>query len=195
MGVIALHDTRYLRDVDAVFAAAQAAGHVGVDLHNHPAGLFTHGPQMRGAGSKVEVTVGVHGGYLEHRHIYGVRAFPVITGQLRVADGAVERKPLCNGFALNAAHVPAVPGHMGSRVRDLENLGHPHQDAAMEIDPFQLGQALGQGCIHRHRGVGGPAVAHPIAALHQGGSLGCGHLLVCIQCLEVHYKPSSPIII
>ena len=133
----------------------------------------------------------VHGRDLEHCHIHGVLAVAVVTGQLRITDGGVEGEALRNGLALNAAHVPAVPGHVGSRVIDLEDLRHPHQDAAPEVDPFQLRQTLCQLGIHGHRGVHSPAVVHPVAAFDQSGSLRSSHKLLCVQFLAIHYKPSS----
>ena len=146
---------------------------------------------MRSAGTEVEVAVLVHGGHLKYCHIHGVAALAVVAGQLRVADGGVEGETLRNGLALNATHVPAVPGHVGSRVVDLEDLRHPHQDAAPEVDPFQLRQAFCQLGVHGHRGVHSPAVIHPVAAFDQSGSLRSSHKLLCVQFLAIHYKPSS----
>ena len=190
----ALHDTGHLRDVHPVLGAAQAAGHVGVDLDDDLFGLFADGAQMRSTGAEVEVAMLVHGRDLEHCHIHGVLAVAVVTGQLRITDGGVEGEALRNGLALNAAHVPAVPGHVGSRVVDLEDLRHPHQDAAAEIDVLQLRQTLCDGSIDCHRGVHSPAVVHPIAALDQGSGLIGSHLFLRIQFRIIHYKPSSPII-
>ena len=148
---------------------------------------------MGGAGAEVEVTVLIHGGHLEHGHIYGVRALTVVAGQLGITDGGIEGEALRNGLALNAAHMPAVPGHVGSGVVDLEDLRHPHQDAAAEIDVFQFGQALGKGGVHGHGGVDAPAVIHPVAAFDQRSSLLGSHLFLGIHFHEIHYKPSSPL--
>ena len=89
--------------------------------------------------------------------------------------------------------MPAVPGHVGSGVVDLEDLRHPHQDAAAEIDVLQFGQALGKGGVHGHGGVDAPAVIHPVAALDQRSSLLGSHLFLGIHFHEIHYKPSSPL--
>ena len=139
---------------------------------------------MRSAGTEVEVAMLVHGGHLKYCHIHGVIALAVVAGQLRVADGGVEGEALRNGLALNAAHVPAVPGHVGSGVVDLEDLRHPHQDAAAEVDILQLGQTLCNGSVHCN-------VIHPVAAFDQSGSLRSSHKLLCVQFLAIHYKPSS----
>ncbi len=192
-GICALHDAAYLRNVYAVLHAAKAARHIGVDLHDDLLGLFAHSTQMRSAGTEVEVAMLVHGGHLKYCHIHGVIALAVVAGQLRVADGGVEGEALRNGLALNAAHVPAVPGHVGSGVVDLEDLRHPHQDAAAEIDVLQFGQALGKGGVHSHGGVDAPAVIHPVAALDQRSSLLGSHLFLGIHFHEIHYKPSSPL--
>ena len=101
-----------------------------VALHDDLPGLLTDGTQMGSAGAEVEVAVLVHRCHLEDSDVQRVGTLAVVAGQLRIADGGVEREALCDGFALNAAHVPAVPGHVGSGVVDLENLRHPHQDAA-----------------------------------------------------------------
>ena len=175
----------------AVLHAAQAAGHVLIDLHDDLFGLFAHGTQMGSAGAEVEVTVLIHGGHLEHGHIDGVRALTVVAGQLGITDGGVEGEALGNGLALNAAHVPAVPGHVGSGILDLEDGGHPHQDAAAEVDILQLGQTLCNGSVHCNGGVHSPAVIHPVAAFDQRGSLVSCHFLLRIQFRKIHYKPSS----
>ena len=189
--IAALHDAGDLRDVHAVLHAAQAPGHVGVDFHDDLFCLLAHGTQMGGAGTKVEVTVGVHGGHLKNGDVHRICAFPVVAGQLGVADGGVEGKALSDRLALNAAHMPAVPGHVGSGVLNLEDLRHPHQDAAPEVDPFQLRQPLCQLGIHRHRGVYRPAVVHPVTALDQSSSFGSRHAFLRIQIHKIHYKPSS----
>ena len=192
--VLAFHDAGDLRNVDAVLHAAKAAGHVLVDLNDDLLGFFAHSTQMRCTGAEVEVAVLVHGGHLEHRHIQRIRAFAVVAGQLGITDGGVEGEALCNGLALNAAHMPAVPCHVCSGIVDLEDRGHPHQDAAAEVDTFQLRQTLCNLGIHRHRGVHSPAVIHPVTAFDQCGSLSGGHFLLSIQFRKIHYKPSSPII-
>ena len=189
--VAALHNTGNLGDVHPVLGAAQAFGHVPVDLNDDFLGLIADGTQVGSTGAKVEIAVLVHGGHLEHRHIHGVRAVAIVAGQFRVADGGVEGEALGNGLALNAAHVPAVPGHVGSGILDLEDSGHPHQDAAAEVDILQLGQTLCNGSVHRYGGVHGPAVIHPVAAFDQRGSLVSCHFLLRIQFRKIHYKPSS----
>ena len=192
--VLAFHDAGDLRNVDAVLHAAKAARHIGVDLYDDLLGLFAHSTQMRSAGTEVEVAVLVHGGHLKYCYIHGVAALAVVAGQLRIADGGVEGETLRNGLALNATHVPAVPGHVGSGVVDLEDLRHPHQDAAPEVDSFQLRQAFCQLGVHGHRGVHSPAIVHPVTAFDQCGSLSGGHFFLSVQFRKIHYKPSSPII-
>ena len=192
--ILAFHDAGDLRNVDAVLHAAKAAGHVLVDLNNDLLGFFAYSAQMRCTGAEVEIAVLVHGGYLEHGHIQRVRALTVVAGQLGITDGGVKGEPLCNGLALNAAHVPAVPGHVCGGVVDLEDRGHPHQDAAAEVDALQLRQTLCKLGIHRHGGVHCPAVVHPVTAFDQCGSLSGGHFFLSIQFRKIHYKPSSPII-
>ena len=189
--VAALHNTGNLGDVHPVLGAAQAFGHVPIDLNDDLFGLIADGTQVGSTGAKVKIAVLVHGGHLEHRHIHGVRAVAIVAGQFRVADGGVEGEALGNGLALNAAHVPAVPGHVGSGILDLEDGGHPHQDAAAEVDILQLGQTLCNGSVHCNGGVHSPAVIHPVAAFDQRGSLVSCHFLLRIQFRKIHYKPSS----
>ena len=191
--IVALHDAGDLGDMDTVFHTTEAAGHIGVDFDDDLLGLLADSAQMRSAGAEVEVAVLVHRSHLEDGDVQRVGTLAVVAGQLRIADGGVEREALCDGFALNAAHVPAVPGHVGSGVVDLEDRGHPHQDAAAEVDTFQLRQTLCDLGIHRHRGVHSPAVIHPVAALDQRSSLLGSHLFLGIHFHEIHYKPSSPL--
>ena len=67
--VVALHNTGNLGDVHPVLGAAQASGHVPVDLNDDLLGLLADGTQVGSTGTKVEVAVLVHGSHLEHRHI------------------------------------------------------------------------------------------------------------------------------
>ena len=187
-GIVALHNGSDLVNVDAVLEAAQAAGHVLVHFHNDLLGLLADGSQMAGGRAEVEVAVLVHGGNLEHCHIHGVIALPVVPGQLGIADGSIEGEALGHSLPLDAAHVPAVPGHVGSGVLDLEDGGGPHQDAAAEIHILQLGQAFGEGGIHSNRGIHGPAVIHPVAALDHGSCSVGGDELALIFRLVVHSK-------
>ena len=55
---------------------------------------------------------------------------------------------LGNGFSLDAAHMPGVPGEVVSRVFDLEDLGDPHEDAAAEVDVIKLRKPFGDLRIH-----------------------------------------------
>ena len=156
--------------MDAVLEAAQTAGHVLVHLDDDFLSLLTDGGQMAGRRTKVEISVFVHRGHLEDGDIDGVLALPVIAGQLGITDGSVEGEALGHSLPLDAAHVPAVPGHVSGGVLNLEDGGGPHQDAAAEIDILQFGQAFGKGGVHGHRGIHGPAVIHPVAALDHGSS-------------------------
>ena len=76
--VFALHNHVHLGNVDPVFRAAQAAGHVLVDLHNDGLGPVAHRPHVGSAGAEIEVAVLVHRRNLEHGHVdTAVVAYPV----------------------------------------------------------------------------------------------------------------------
>ena len=179
--------------MDTVFHTTEAAGHIGVDLHDDLLCLLTDGTQMGSAGAEVEVAVLVHRSHLEDGDVQRVGTLAVVAGHFATDAHGLAEFDLRNGLALNAAHMPAVPGHVGSGVVNLEDLRHPHQDAAAEIDVFQFGQALGKGGVHGHRGVDAPAVIHPVAAFDQRSSLLGSHLFLGIHFHEIHYKPSSPL--
>ena len=139
-------------------------------------------------GAEVKEAVLVHGGCLEDGHIRTVffGHIPVEAGQLRIAHGAVEGKALGNGFSLDAAHMPGVPGEVVSRVFDLEDLGDPHEDAAAEVDVIKLRKPFGDLRIHSHRSAGSPGVIDPVAGFYGFCRFAGGHKLVLIHFSDIH---------
>ena len=181
-GVLTLHDHIHVINVDAVVKAAQANGHVLVDLHDDGLGALAHRLQMGAAGAEVEPAVLIHGSYLEHGHIQRLDAVAVISRQLGIPQGDVIGEALADGLALDAAHVPGVPGEMVRRVRHIENGGPVGQDAAPDLHVCQLVHPAGQRLVQRIRGTDAPAVVHPVAGLD-----GLDRLVRRRQLLFVHF--------
>ena len=184
--VIALYDHIHLGNVDALFLAAQAARHVFVDLYDDGLGLFAHGHHMAGCRAEVKVAVAVHRRHLEDGYVRLRLRLPVISGKLRIADRRVKTEALGDGLALDAAHMPGIPGHMLRRVLDLKNFRNPHQNAAAEVDVRKLRQPLCQGVIHRHRRSGRPAVIDPVAGFYDGRGLFRCHQLFFVHLFKFH---------
>ena len=140
--------------------------------------------------SEVEITVLIHRSDLEYSYIRFGCGLTIVSRKLGITDRSIEAESLCDCLSLDTAHMPAVPGHVGSGVVDLEDLRDPHQNAAAEVHVLQLGQAGSQGLIHGHRGAGGPAIVNPVARFNDGSSFFSGNQLFCIQFLVIHtYSP------
>ena len=151
--------------MDAVVKAAQAHGHVLVDLHDDGLGALAHRLQVGAAGAEVEPAMLVHGCHLEHGHIQSLDAVAVVAGQLGVAQGDVVGKALIDGLALDAAHVPGVPCEVLSGIGHVKNRRPVGQDAAPDVDVLQLPHPLGQSHVQRIGGADAPAVIHPVTGL------------------------------
>ena len=192
--ILALHDHVYLADMDAVLKAAQADGHVLVDLHNDGLGAVADGLQVGAAGAEVEVTVFVHGSHLEHGHIQGLDAVAVIAGQLGIAQGDIIGEALLDGFPLNAGHMPGVPDKVVSGVGHIKNSGTACQNTAADLDVGQVSHPLGQGLVQRVGGADAPAVIQPVAGLdHLYGPIG-GFQFLLIFFLIAHCTSSYIVI-
>ena len=125
-------------DVNAFFKAAQTARHVLVDFYDDLFAGFADGSQMRSVRAKVEIAVLVHRCDLNHHNIRRANALSIPTRQLRIAQRGIERDAVVNHVALNAAHVPRVPRKMLVCVRNLCDGKRLHQDAAADVDVYQL---------------------------------------------------------
>ena len=162
----------------AVLKTAQADGHVLIDFHNDGLGAVAHRFQMGTAGAEVEPAVLIHGRHLEHGHVQGLDAVPVIARQLGIAQGNVIGEALLDGLPLNAAHVPGVPGEMPGGVRHVEDGGAAGQDAAPDVHILQFPHPGGQGLVQGVGRADRPAVIQPVARLDGLDSLsGAGQLL------------------
>ena len=162
----------------AVFKAAQAHGHVLIDLNDDGFGAITHRLQMRAPGAEVEPAVLIHGGHLEHGHIQGLDAVPVIARQLGIAQGDIVGKALPDGFPLNAAHMPGIPCKMAGGVRHVEDGRPAGQNAAPDVHVLQFPHPGGQGLVQGVGRADRPAIIQPVAGLHDlDGLTGAGQLL------------------
>ena len=186
--IVALDDAVNLRNMQAVVMSAQADRHIAVDFNVHFVRLAGSISQMACAGTEVEVAVIVHRRRHKHCNVQRVGAFPVVTRQFRVADGGVERISGIHSLALDAAHVPAVPGKVRAGILNLENFRHVAENTAAELDVIQTGHTLGQCCVKGYGGADTPAVVDPVAVLDLCGH-GIGtHQLLCVNRLVIHKK-------
>ena len=148
---------------------------------------------MGGVRSEVEVTVLIHRGYLDDGNVrLGHIAVPVEAGKLTVAHRRVEGESLFDGLALDAAHMPGVPGHMFRRVFNLEDLRYPHADAAAEIHIVKLRKALRNFLIYCNRNAGGPAVINPVTGFNDGCGLFRRYQFFLIHFCHIHICPPCP---
>ena len=151
--------------MNAFFKAAQTARHVLVDFYDDLFAGFANGSQMRSVRTKVEIAVLVHRCDLNHNNIRRANALSIPTRQLGIAQRGIERDAVVNHVALNAAHVPRVPREMLVCVRNLCDGKRLHQDAAADVDVYQLVCTSGQCLVQFNRRAGAPAVIYPVAAL------------------------------
>ena len=105
-----------------------------IDLYDDALRPGQHIRQVGAGQTKIKVAMLIHGGDLEHYHIYGIQVFPVEPGQLGVAHGAEITHSLGDDFPVDSAAVPGVPGEVLPGVLSLGDLGHPHGDAAPDLD-------------------------------------------------------------
>ena len=186
--ILALYDTRHLRDVDPVLRAAKAARHIGVDLDINLRRTLAHGAHVGSAGTEVEEAVLVHRSHLEIGDVDRADVLTVIAGQFRIADRSIESQAGIDGMALNAGHVPGIPGKMLLRLRHLEDLRRAHQNTAAEIDVLQFSDAGGKRLIDCLRRGNTPAVVHPIARFDNRRSFRGRNQLVLIFLCKTHRK-------
>ena len=183
--VVPLHHAVHVPDVDLTAVEAVDPGQAAVDLQDDVPGLLQHVRQLGGGQAEVEVAVAVHGGDLEHGHVH-LHLLPVEPGELGVAHGDEVPHALGGDLAVDAAHVPGVPGKVLPGVLRLGDLRHPHSDAALHLHVVQLVLPGGQGPVQGHRVVGAPAVVHPVPGLHQLHRILRGGSFFLIKRLVVH---------
>ena len=125
----------------ALAKAAQAAGHVLVDLDDQDLRRVADGLHVGGGDAEVEVAVLVHGTHLNHGHIRRIDMIIVVTGQLGIAHGLIETGPGVDMLTLEATGVVGVIDDMLGRLLNIEDGGLPQGDAAADLHVLQLGGA------------------------------------------------------
>ena len=185
-GVVApLHDHVHLADVDTVVKAAQAPGHILVDLHDDHLGHLAHRLHMRSRQSEVEVPVLVHRGHLEHGHVRRRDVVVVVPGQLGVPHGLMEPGAAGDMMALHAAHVVRVEDDMVHRILDVEDRRLPQANTAPDLHILQFRCTAGQRLV-QHPGMNcAEAVIHPITGLDDLHRLVRGGQFLLVQRLKI----------
>ena len=190
--IVRLNDHIYLIDVDIGIGAAQTYRHIFIDFYDDLLCFLNGRLRVAGAEAQIKVSESVHGSDLHDRYIQRILTLPVVAGQLRIFQRAVESEALGDRLTLHAAHMPAVPCHMICRVLNLEDFRNMHKDAAAEIDIFQLGQTLCQFTVYSHTGRSGPAVVYPVSALYDSRRLCRCDQLLLIFLRIIHIFPPYP---
>ena len=170
----------------AVFKTAQAHRDVLVNLQNYRLGALAHRLEVRTAGAEIEPAVLIHGCHLEHGHVQSLDAVAVVAGQLGIAQRDIIGESLPNSLALNAAHMPGVPGEVAGSIGNVKNSGTTGQNSAADIDIRQLREPLCQRPIQSVCSTGAPAIIHPHSRLHRFNSFICGGQLLLILFLIAH---------
>ena len=163
--VVALDDHVDLGDVNRVLKAAETARHILVDLNDDVLAGLADRLEVGCVRTEAEIAVLVHRCNLNQRVLVRDDVFTVVARQLGIADRCIICHSLCDHFALNAAHVPGVPGEMLRCVVYFCDFRNPHQDAAADFDVGQLVCACSERFIQCDRRTGAPAVVDPVAAL------------------------------
>ena len=183
---IVLDDHIDLGNVDCFLAQAEAARHILVDLDDNDVGSLADRLQVGRLRTEAEPALRVHRRDLNHGNVDAADVLAVPARQLGVAQRGVEAEALHARLALDARHMPRVPGQMIGCVRNIENRRTAHEHAAAEINVLQLAHACGERLVERVRGAGAPAVVHPVAALDDLDRLFGRRQLALIQCCEIH---------
>ena len=185
-GILPLYDHIHIADMDTVVKSAKTHGHVLVDFHNNGLGTFADGLQVGTAGAKVKPAVLIHRRDLKHRHIQGLDTVGIVSRQLRIAQGDVKGEARADSLALNAAHMPGVPGEMAGGVGHIKNRRLVGQDAAPDLHIRQLLHPLRQGLVQRDGRTDAPPVVQPVAGFDHLDRLAGGGQLLLILVLIVH---------
>ena len=173
-GVIAaFHDHVHVGDMYALTEAAQAAGHVLVDLHDDDLRRVADGLHVGRGNAEVEVAVLIHGAHLDQGHIRRIDVIIVVAGQLGIAHGLIEAGAGVDMLALKAAGVVGVIDNMLGRLLDIEDGGLPQGDAAADLHILQLRGAACQRLI-QNVGMGvAEAIVYPVAGLDHFNGFVC----------------------
>jgi len=186
-GVVApLHDHVHLGNMDAVIKAAQAPGHILVDLHDDHLGFLNNSPQVRGRQAEIEIAVLIHGRHLEHSHIRRRNMIGVVPRQFGIAHGLMETGAAGNVVALHGAHMVGIENNMMNGIFDIKNSRLPQADAAANLHILQLRRTTGQGLV-QHTGVdGAEAIVHPITGFDDLDRFVCRGQLLQVYLPIIH---------
>ncbi len=168
--------------MDAVIVAAQAYGHIFIDLYNNGLSALAYGFQVVTGRAEIKPSLLIHRRYLEHRHIQRFNDVGVKAGQLGIAHGNIIGKSLIHSLALNTAHVPGVPCKVARRFRHIKNRGPVGQDPAPDLHIRQLIRPLRQRLVQRNGRADTPAIIQPVAGFDHLHRIGGGgqFLFVCV---------------
>ena len=181
--IVAFNNEVYVLDVDLAAGQTIDPREVLVNFENDDLCLVQHISDVRAGNTEAEVAVLIHRGNLEHSYIYG-KAVAVEAGKLGISHGAEEAHALGDDLAVNTGAVPGVPGEVLACVLCLCDLGHPHGNAAADLNIIKLVLASSQSLIQLDGVVDAPAVINPVAGLNNAyslfsaGKLGIIHFLI-----------------
>ena len=190
-GGFVFYDVIDLGNVDTLFKTAQAARHIGVDLDDDNLCALAHSSHVGSVGAKAEIAVLVHRGDLEHGDIDGFAVFTNPAGQFGVAQRTIEGIAVGNHLALDARHMPGVPGQALIGFGSLKGFQRAQQDTAANVHVMQFGHTLCKCVVKDVRGTGAPAKIHPIAGLYDLNGLFRSCFFALIFLFKRHRKSSS----
>ena len=183
---VALNDHIHLRNVNAVLKAAKAARHILVDLNDDNIGYIADGFQVRSLRTEAEPAVCVHRRHLNHGYIDMTDVLAVPARHLGVAQCAVKAEALHACLALNAGHVPRVPGDLVGCIRNIEYRRSAHEYAAAEVYILQLAHAGSKCLVQCNRRTRTPAVVYPVTRFNNLNGFIRRCQLLLIQCSIIH---------
>ena len=185
-GLIILDDHIDLGNMDRFLIQTEAARHILVDLDDNNIGSLADCLEVGRLRTEAEPALRVHRSDLDHGNIDAADVLAVPARQLGVAQRGIEAEALRAGLALDARHMPRVPGQLVCNIRHIENRRPAHQHAAAEIYVLQLVHACGERLVECVRRAGAPAVIDPVSALDDLDGLLGRRQLAFIKCCEIH---------
>ena len=183
---VALNDHIHLRNVDGILKAAEAARHILVDLNDDNVGHIADGFQVRSLRAEAEPAMCVHRRHLNHGYIDMTDVLAVPARHLGVAQCAVKAEALHACLALNAGHVPRVPGDLVGCIRNIEYRRSAHEYAAAEVYILQLAHAGSKCLVQCNRRTRTPAVVYPVTRFNNLNGFIRRCQLLLIQCSIIH---------
>ena len=172
--------------MNAVLKAAKAARHILVDLNDDNIGYIADGFQVRSLRTEAEPAVCVHRRHLNHGYIDMTDVLAVPARHLGVAQCAVKAEALHACLALNAGHVPRVPGDLVGCIRNIEYRRSAHEYAAAEVYILQLAHAGSKCLVQCNRRTRTPTVVYPVTRFNNLNGFIRRCQLLLIQCSIIH---------